>query len=99
MRENHAEIVRLRQLPAAAVIPLDGNQRSVTVKLMKSPVLRSWQSLLISGFVCLSAHAQVGITQLTTAQLWQRLEFAVTNVPSATNPFDPNVISLDAKFS
>ena len=37
--------------------------------------------------------------QLTSAQLWQRLEFCVTNVPSAANPFDPDQIRLDATFT
>ena len=35
----------------------------------------------------------------TAAQFWQRLEFCVTNVPTATNPFDPDVIRLDATFT
>ncbi|HLZ53001.1 MAG TPA: cellulase family glycosylhydrolase, partial [Verrucomicrobiae bacterium] len=37
--------------------------------------------------------------QLTSAQLWQRLEFGITNVPAATNPFDPDQIRLDATFT
>ncbi|HKW31139.1 MAG TPA: DUF5060 domain-containing protein, partial [Verrucomicrobiae bacterium] len=37
--------------------------------------------------------------QLTSALLWQRLEFGITNVPAATNPFDPDVIRLDATFT
>ena len=36
---------------------------------------------------------------LTSAQLWQRLEFSITNVPAATNPFDPAEIRLDATFT
>jgi hypothetical protein len=45
--------------------------------------------------------AQTGpqIVRLTTAQLWQRLEFSITNVPMATNPFDPDNIALDATFT
>ena len=37
--------------------------------------------------------------QLTSVQLWQRLEFCITNVPAATNPFDPEQIRLDATFT
>lgn len=37
--------------------------------------------------------------RLTSAQLWQKLEFCITNVPAATNPFDPDVIRLDATFT
>ena len=39
------------------------------------------------------------ISQLTPPQLWQRLEFSIGNVPSAANPFDPDVIRLDARFT
>jgi hypothetical protein len=37
--------------------------------------------------------------QLAPAQLWQRVEFCITNVPAATNPFDPDQIQLDATFT
>ncbi len=37
--------------------------------------------------------------QLGSAQLWQRLEFSITNVPTAANPFDPESIRLDATFT
>ena len=37
--------------------------------------------------------------QLTSAQLWQRLEFCITNVPAAANPFDPDQVRLDATFT
>jgi hypothetical protein len=39
------------------------------------------------------------IVQINSAQLWQRLEFSITNVPAASNPFDPDVIRLDATFT
>jgi hypothetical protein len=39
------------------------------------------------------------IFQVTSPQLWQRAEFRITNVPQASNPFDPNVIALDATFT
>ena len=46
-----------------------------------------------------SAQPAPQFVQLTSAQLWQRLEFCVTNVPAATNPFDPDQIRLDATFN
>jgi hypothetical protein len=36
------------------------------------------------------------LLQLNPAQLWQRLEFAVTNIPASSNPFDSDLIRLDA---
>jgi hypothetical protein len=39
------------------------------------------------------------IVQLTPAQLWQRLEFQLANMPPAANPFDPAQIRLDATFT
>jgi hypothetical protein len=39
------------------------------------------------------------IIQLNPAQSWQRLEFTLTNIPAATNPFDPDVIRVDATFT
>ncbi len=49
----------------------------------------------------LGLQAQIApqFVQLTSPQLWQRLEFGVTNVPQASNPFDPDVIRLDATFT
>lgn len=54
--------------------------------------------------LCLQATAILaqsvpGLVQLNSAQLWQRLEFQITNVPAATNPFDPDLIRLDATFN
>jgi len=39
------------------------------------------------------------IIQLMPAQAWQRLEFTITNVPAVSNPFDPDIIRLDATFT
>ncbi|HZV36640.1 MAG TPA: DUF5060 domain-containing protein, partial [Verrucomicrobiae bacterium] len=36
---------------------------------------------------------------MNSAQLWQRVEFSITNVPPANNPFDPDIIRLDATFT
>jgi len=57
--------------------------------------------LLLALSVSFSLWAQSGpqIVQLTSAQLWPRLEFNITNVPAATNPFDPAAIALDATFT
>lgn len=39
------------------------------------------------------------IVQLNAAQSWQRLEFSLTNLPTVSNPFDPDVIRVDATFT
>jgi hypothetical protein len=39
------------------------------------------------------------VTPVTLPALWQRLEFQINHVPGATNPFDPNLIRLDATFT
>jgi hypothetical protein len=45
------------------------------------------------------SQAAPQIIPLTSPQLWQRLEFALSNVPSVGNPFDPDSIRLDAAFT
>jgi hypothetical protein len=55
-------------------------------------------SCLIS-FVPSPAQAAPQIVQVNAAQLWQRLEFRVTNVPTAPNPFDPDIIRVDAAIT
>src|SRR5258708_19374557 len=47
----------------------------------------------------LSLHDALPISQLTPAQLWQRLEFAIVNVPTSSNPFDPDSIRLEDRKS
>jgi hypothetical protein len=49
--------------------------------------------------VCGFAQTMPQIVQLTIPQLWQRVEFRITEVPAATNPFDPDIIRLDATFT
>ncbi|HVU27333.1 MAG TPA: DUF5060 domain-containing protein [Verrucomicrobiae bacterium] len=39
------------------------------------------------------------ISQLNSAVIWERAEFGITNVPTTSNPFDPDVIRLDATFT
>ncbi len=65
--------------------------------LPKTPVLAALFAALfsVSGF----AQRAPQILQVTAPQLWQRLEFSITNVPAAANPFDPDTISLDATFT
>lgn len=48
-----------------------------------------------------AAPAQLApqIAQLNSAQLWQRVDFRISNVPSASNTFDPDTISVDAVFT
>jgi len=48
-----------------------------------------------SGF----AQPAPQIVPLNSPQLWQRLEFNITNVPAFGNPFDPDSIRLDATFT
>ena len=59
-------------------------------------LLLAFNFLLPSGS---SAQPAPQFVQLTGAQLWQRLEFSVTNIPSASNPFDPDIIRVDATFT
>ena len=60
---------------------------------------------VLAGISCLAlvfaspAQSAPQIIQLNPAQLWQRLEFSITNVPAVSNPFDPDVIRLDATFT
>ncbi len=56
-------------------------------------------NIIFSDFTVPPVSGPPQIIQLNPAQLWQRLEFQITNVPAATNPFDPSVIALDATFT
>lgn len=44
-------------------------------------------------------RAAVSIIQLNPAQRWALVEFRLSGVPAATNPFDPDVIAVDATFT
>jgi hypothetical protein len=63
----------------------------------------SFKALLAAGCLAwpLAAPAQLAlqIAQLNSAQLWQRVDFRISNVPSASNVFDPDSISVDAVFT
>ena len=72
---------------------------SHNVATMKFDGTRVLSSVLFAGFLSLSSQAQPGITQVTQPKLWQRLEFSITNVPAATNPFDPDIVSVDGRFT
>ena len=54
--------------------------------------------LVLSASPC-RAQSTPQIIQLIPAQLWQRLEFNIANVPATSNPFNPDVIRLDATFT
>jgi hypothetical protein len=67
---------------------------------MNRKFLRRWPAV-ISSFagIAFAAQSAPQIIQLNDAQLWQRLEFRLIRVPAATNPFDPDLIRLDADFA
>ena len=46
-----------------------------------------------------NVRAAPQIRPLSSPQLWRRLEFTITNVPSGGNPFDPDGIRLDAALT
>jgi hypothetical protein len=51
--------------------------------------------------VLLPAAAQSApqVVQLSSAEVWQRIEFKILNVPTSANPFDPEMIRVDATFA
>jgi hypothetical protein len=59
------------------------------------PTAFFWIFFSMCGF----AQTMPQIVQLTIPQLWQRVEFRIAEVPAATNPFDPDIIRLDATFT
>lgn len=56
-------------------------------------------NIVFNNFSAPPVTGPLQIIQLTPAQTWQRLEFQITNVPIATNPFDPDTIKLDGTFT
>jgi hypothetical protein len=56
-------------------------------------------NIILSGFTAPGATGPAQIVPLSSAQPWQRLEFQITNVPTVSNPFDPDLIRLDATFT
>lgn len=56
-------------------------------------------NIIFSGFAAAPVTGPPQIVQLNPAQVWQRLEFQITNVPAGPNPFDPSVMALDATFT
>ena len=54
--------------------------------------------LVLSASPC-RAQSTPQIIQLNDGQLWQRVEFRITNVPAVSNPFDPDIIRVDAAFA
>jgi hypothetical protein len=51
------------------------------------------------AFISVPGFSQPQFIPVTSPQLWQRLEFKISNVPLVTNPFDPDVIRLDGTFT
>ena len=56
-------------------------------------------NIIFSGYSTVPVAGPPQMIQLNSAQTWQRLEFQVANVPTASNPFNPTIISLDATFT
>ncbi len=54
--------------------------------------------LFLGGRRSLQAQSTPQLAPVVTPQLWQRAEFRVTGLPAVTNPFDPQVIQVDATF-
>lgn len=47
----------------------------------------------------LGAQPSPRITLITKPELWSRTEFRLANIPTVSNPFDPDVIRVDAAFT
>ncbi len=62
---------------------------------------RKWSLAAVLIFIMPTGFSQAApqVVPLTSPQLWQRLEFTISNVPSVGNPFDPDSIRLDAAFT
>ena len=80
-----------------------GLLKAVLRILPRRPLPGRSKALLAGSSLALAfvpfAYSAPSLVQLNPAQLWQRLEFQVTNVPAASNPFDPASIRLDATFT
>lgn len=75
--------------------------RSKCVRLIQRPLGLGCSVAAACAAFASSAHAQASlqIIPLNAPQLWQRLEFLITNVPPALNPFDPELIRVDATLT
>jgi hypothetical protein len=60
---------------------------------------RAFVAVLVFMLTRALAQSVPLVGPLGAPRLWQRLEFGISNVPSAANPFDPDVIRLDAMFT
>ena len=63
------------------------------------PAVRGFSLFVLLFWSGISDGAGIGLTQLTPAHSWQRLEFALTNLPAVSNPFDLDLIRVDATFT
>lgn len=63
-------------------------------------MLRLFMFLAVLGLSSLSfAQSPIVVEPLGSHHAWQRAEFRVTGVPAVTNPFDPEVIQVDATIT
>lgn len=62
--------------------------------ILKWALALSW---LAHGLACV--WGAPAVVQLGDARAWERVEFRVSEVPSCTNNFDPDLIRLDATFA
>ena len=85
-REFHTGVVR-------APLPRWQDRHSVLSRFLIT--LAAVGRLSARGF----SQSTPQISELTPPRLWQRLEFSIGNVPSAGNPFDLDLIRLDATFT
>ncbi len=57
-------------------------------------------SLLLLSLISVCAAAPLEMKALTPShRVWQPSEFALTGVPPAANPYDPDIIAVDASFT
>jgi hypothetical protein len=54
---------------------------------------------ILSSNLAFSNDQDPEVTLLTEPQLWQLLELRLTGIPAASNPFDPEEITVDAIFT
>jgi len=54
--------------------------------------------LLAAGAFLVQAQPMLQIIPIGSPPLWQRSDFRVTGLPTTSNPFDPDVIRVDALF-
>jgi hypothetical protein len=56
-------------------------------------------ALLALGLTAVSCSAALSFTPITAPQAWNRAEFRIEGVPAGPNPFDPDVLAVDATIT